>query len=102
MLPVSERLSDRTDTGLLLGEKTYDDGNIMEDAVSLLPCSCSCAGDEEANLPPELRGDSMQIEELWRSRYKVRPLYERVDNRFEDDSMDSCPRAPTLLNDLWS
>lgn len=107
MMPVGSTPlpSDRTDQGLLL-EKTFE-GDIMEDALTLLPCSCGCAGDGDGDglmLDHDLKCDSMQVEELWRTRFKVRSLRERVDHHFEDDlaSTEGSPRAPTLLKDLWS
>lgn len=108
MFPINstQMPSDRSDQGLLLHEMTFED-NIMEDALTLLPCSCGYAGGGHSQynhelMLPEERGGQM-VEELWRGRYKVRPLHESGDNHFNDDlaGLEHSPRALALLGDLW-
>jgi len=103
MMPVtsSPLPSDRTDSALLLTERTFPD-DVIEDAVALLPCSYTCTME---GLGDDLLVSSENTEELWRTRYKVRAFHERMDHRSPEDdlgSMDGSPRAPTLLNDIWS
>merc|ERR1719296_424294 len=101
--------SDRTDQApLLLQERLWDDGNMLEDAVAHLPCSCGCVtegdGPDDGTVPQELRGQFLDVEEFWRTRYKVRVLHDRLEQNFDEHhSVDGSPaKAPTLLKDVWS
>jgi len=93
-----QRLHEQPDTD-------EDGGDIMEDSVALLPCSCSCTehpDSQEINLNPYRSANcEADPDAFWRARYRVRPLSERLTGSSPGGESEFGSIGPTLLNEVW-